>query len=457
MPVFYTHRSRNQAAKLCRRCIMKRYRQYILFPAVFAALAFVLYLLMVFSAAIPNTAIRKNMHSSAKLYMDTDRYAFAEDGFLKNVTDNHADQMWLNIGWNMGSGDPFRAALDTQYYDGEKFGTSAGLYLTVVKGQEANTDYTRYWHGTAGVLRILHLFANIRGIKTLSFLSLLLLIGNTLRILIHRGHWDLGLCVLASLFWVQAWNLRLSIEYLPCFLICFGLCPAFLGLERQGDLFLMLLSVVSGTLTAFFDFLTTETVTLLIPLIRVIAIRNRERRLSTPLSVMKLLVCCGLCWLLAYAGMFVLKWLLVSLATGENHFLSALDSAGQRVSGVVTVGQLRRKPGFLMAIAANFSALFSGSSRSEYRLVAGTLFCLILLAVLLYRFCHFRQKPRPGTAFILLLGSLVLLRYGFLANHSYLHAFFTYRALASTILSLLVAIALNLHTAKPGGHHGTWN
>ena len=429
---------------------MKRYRQYILYLAVFAALASALYLLMVFSAAIPNTAIKKNMHSSAKLYMDSDRYAFSEDGFLKNVTDNHADQMWLNIGWNMGSGEPFRSALDTRYYDGEDFGTTAGLYLTVTRGKAANADYTRYWHGTAGLMRILHLFTNIGVIKGLCFFCLLLLICNTVRVLVSSGHWDLGLCLLASLFWIQAWNLRLSMEYLPCFLICFGLCPAFLRLEKQGDFFLMLLCIVSGTLTAFFDFLTTETVTILIPLILVIAIRSKERRLSTPLSVMKLLVRCGLCWLLAYAGMFILKWILVSLATGENHILSALDSAERRVSGVVTVGQLRKKPGFLMAIAANLSALFSGSKRTEYRLVIGMLFCLILLAYLLYRFCHFREKLRPGTLFILLLGSMVLLRYGLLANHSYLHAFFTYRSLASTILAVLTAVTLNLHTTKPG-------
>jgi hypothetical protein len=155
-----------------RRHIMKRYRQYIFYLAVFAALASALYLLMVFSAAIPNTAIKKNMHSSAKLYMDSDRYAFSEDGFLKNVTDNHADQMWLNIGWNMGSGEPFRSALDTRYYDGEDFGTTAGLYLTVTRGKAANADYTRYWHGTAGLMRILHLFTNIGVIKGLCFFCL---------------------------------------------------------------------------------------------------------------------------------------------------------------------------------------------------------------------------------------------------------------------------------------------
>ena len=273
----------------------------------------------------------------------------------------------------------------------------------------------------------------------------------------YLSHWDLGICLLASLFWVQAWNLRLSVEYLPCFVICFGLCPAFLRLEKQGDIFLMLLAVICGTLTAFFDFLTTETVTILIPLILVVAIRSRERRLDNPLQLLKLLVRCGLCWLLAYAGMFAAKWILVSLATGENHLLPAIDSAGRRVSGVVTVGQFRKKPGFLMAIAANFSALFEGTSRAEYGPVIGTLICLIILIVFVYRINQVTQKPRPGTGFILLLGGVVLLRYGLLANHSSMHAFFTYRALVSTILAILAVMALNLHPIQKGGRRSKWN
>jgi len=436
---------------------MKRYRQHILYLAVFAALTLSLYLLMVVSAAIPNVVLQKNMRRSAKHYIDTERYAFAEDGVLQKVTDNHADQMWLNIGWNMEFGNPFLAALDTKYYDGEEFGTTAGLYLTVTRGKMANADYTRYWHGTAGVLRILHLFTDINGIKIIGMIGLILLIWRTVSILIHSGHWDLGICLLASLFWVQAWNLRLSVEYLPCFLICFGLCPAFLRLEKQGDIFLMLLAVICGTLTAFFDFLTTETVTILIPLILVVAIRSRERRLDNPLQLLKLLVRCGLCWLLAYAGMFAAKWILVSLATGENHLLPAIDSAGRRVSGVVTVGQFRKKPGFLMAIAANFSALFEGTSRTEYGPVIGTLICLIILIVFVYRINQVTQKPRPGTGFILLLGGVVLLRYGLLANHSYMHAFFTYRALVSTILAILAVMALNLHPIQKGGRRSKWN
>lgn len=436
---------------------MKLNARHIVYTGLFAALLLVLYLLLVFSAAIPNSAMIKNMLDSAEYIANEEPYVFSEDGKHQNVTDNLADQMWLNIGWHMGSGNPFVSALDTRYYDGEKYGPPVGLFLSVAQGHEANADYTRYWHGTAGLIRVLHLFTDIHGIKIVGMVCLVLTLLRTFWVLYRSGHWDIGLCLLISLLLVQVWNLRLSVEYQPCFLICFGLCPGFLRMERRGDFYLNLLAIVSGTMTAFFDFLTTETITILIPLILVIAIRSRECRLESPRKVLGMLLRCGICWTLAYLGAYVVKWGAVSLATGENHFLAAMDSVSQRVSGVVTEGNTHKMPGILMAIGSNFSVLFEGTTRTEYRMVISNLVVIVLLAIIVYRIYQVRQKLRPGTTFILMLGSVVLLRYGVLANHSYMHSFFTYRALVSTIFAVLVAMLINLQPRKRGGRRSNWN
>ena len=430
---------------------MKVKRRHIVYIAVFGVLLLLLYLLLAFTAAIPNSAILKRMHKSAYYYSNENSYVFSEDGRHQNITDNLADQMWLNIGWHMGTGNPFVSALDTRYYDGELYGPAVGLYMSVTRGHEANTGYTRYWHGTAGLIRLLHLFTDIHGIKTLGMVCLILLLSRTLWVLYRSGHWDIGLCLLASLLLVQVWNLRLSVEYQPCFLICFGLCPAFLRMERRGDFYLNLLAIVSGTMTAFFDFLTTETVTILIPLILVIAIRSREYRLGSPRKTFRMLLRCGLCWALAYLGTFVAKWCAVSLITGQNHFAAAMNSAGQRIGGVVTDGGTNKMPGMLMSIGSNFSVLFEGTTRTEYRMVISNLVVIVLLTIIVYRIYQVRQKLRPGTLFILMLGGVVLLRYSVLANHSYMHSFFTYRALASTIFAALVALLINLQPRKRGG------
>jgi ABC-type uncharacterized transport system permease subunit len=85
-----------------------------------------------------------------------------------------------------------------------------------------------------------------------------------------------------------------------------------------------------------------------------------------------------------------------------------------------------------------------------------TLIIIAVLIIVVYRIYRVRRKLRPGTGFLLMLGSVVLLRFGLLANHSYMHSFFTYRALASTILAILVAMLINLQSRKKGGR-SAWN
>ena len=164
-----------------------------------------------------------------------------------------------------------------------------------------------------------------------------------------------------------------------------------------------------------------------------------------------MLLRCGLCWALAYLGTFVAKWCAVSLITGQNHFAAAMNSAGQRIGGVVTDGGTNKMPGMLMSIGSNLSVLFEGTSRTEYRMVISNLVVIVLLTIIVYRIYQVRQKLRPGTLFILMLGGVVLLRYSILANHSYMHSFFTYRALVSTIFAALVALLINLQPRKRGG------
>ena len=114
-------------------------------------------------------------------------------------------------------------------------------------------------------------------------------------------------------------------------------------------------------------------------------------------------------------------------------------------------------PGMLMAIGSNLSVIFEGTSRTEYRMAVSNLLILASLIFVVYSIYRVRQKPRPGTFFILMLGSIVLMRFGLLANHSYLHSFFTYRALASTIMAVLVAMLINLQPKKKGGRKSNWN
>ena len=99
---------------------------------------------------------------------------------------------------------------------------------------------------------------------------------------------------------------------------------------------------------------------------------------------------------------------------------------------------------FFSSAIANLSVLFG----SETRIAGGRVFVgLLLTALLLLSVWYlFRSDKKASVAAYLLLGlgGLVLIRYLILNNHSYLHCFFTYRALVTPIFALGAAVYLNI-------------
>ena len=412
--------------------------------AVFWVLLGFLWLLLVGAAAIPNGALRKQMEKSALTYKEKEAFSFERGEKWNGISDNYADAILLNVSWNMGRGNPFLYALDTWYYSGETLGENAGLYLSVTEDMEPDTDYTRYWHGSAVFVRLFHLIMDVKGIKTVGFLAAMGLAAVTAAMLFARRHYDAGIGFLLSMGAVQIWNIGLSLEYEPAFVICFLLCPLYLWMERKGDNYLTCLSVTGGVLIAFFDFLTTETAVLLVPLILVIAVRTKEGRLGDGKESFCMSVWCGICWGLAYMGTFLVKWTAASLVTGENKFLAALSSAGERVGGTLPgehMDGLKRIP---MAVAANLTMMFCGEARVEIGRVAAAVAVSFLVLGSVFYLYYKKKGNGTGIRLILFLGSVVLLRYMVLSNHSYLHEFFTYRALMSPVLAVFLSLALSM-------------
>lgn len=416
---------------------MKKSRNILRHLGAFFGVLAALYALLFFSALIPNHALAQNMESSGSYFADQSYYP-NQNGRFQSIADNRADQLLVNIAWYMGEGNPLTAVIDTRYYNGENSALRAGLSQAVSRDLAPNTPYPQYWHGSAAFVRFAHLFTDTQGMKIIGLWLLCGLLLANVALLIRKGHWELGLCLVISLLSVQFGNLRLSITYQPCFFLCLGFCPAFILLERRGNSALTLLCVLSGAATAFFDFLTTETLPLLLPLILVVAIRAKEGRLAA--FPWRLLLSCGLCWGMAYVGAFVCKWALASLLTGQNHFATGLLAAGKRLDTAPDTSL----PPFLSGILANLSVFFGSSRRVDPGRVFWGLAVSAAVLALGYVWLKRAEPRRNGALAALLLGALVLVRFALLGNHSYLHEFFTYRALCATVMAVLTAFVLNI-------------
>lgn len=414
-------------------------KEILRYIGIFVVTLVGLWILLIGTAMIPNKKIQEKMSASAYSYGKTEAFAFCDESKWSGIADNYADSIWLNIAWYMGKGNPVYATLDTKYYDGEERGENYGLYLAVTdETTEANKEYTRYWHGTAGIIRVLHLFMDVNGIKNVGLCVAFLLAVILVIMLIIDKKIPLAIGFTLSLCAVEIWKIGLSIEYQPAFILCFLMSILYLRTEKKGDNRLVGLSVVGGVLTAFFDFLTTETMVLLVPLILVVVVRSMDGRLEELKKSVIWMAKCGAAWVLAYAGTFVTKWTFASLAAGKNQFLAAFSAVEERVAGpvedVIPGGVMGQS---FFAVISNVSVLFGAEARVDFKLVfigimlsAGVFFSLLYL---------FQKKERNKTAetLLLLLGSIVFFRYLVLGNQSYLHSFFTYRGLLSAILAFV--------------------
>ncbi|MBQ8176788.1 MAG: hypothetical protein IJ035_07140 [Oscillospiraceae bacterium] len=411
---------------------------------VFISVIAVLWGLLIISSCIPNSAIKENMTESALFYSDKDPFVFNEKGAYNSVSDNYADSILLNIVWNIKSNSPVVSSLDTKYYDGDEYGENWGLYQTI-NGMAPNTDYTRYWHGSVAFIRPLMIFTDVNGVKNISFTALVILIAVTLVLLIAQKHYFAAAALAASLVGIQFWNIRLSLEYIPAFMVCFFLCPLYIALEKKGDIFLTALSVAGGVMIAFFDFLTVETITLLVPLVLVFIIRTDDNRLGTFKENLLLTVKCGVCWGISYIMTFVTKWTAATVVTGENKFSTAFSAAGVRMYGEeeMPVGKQ-----IFAAIGANLSTLFGGTERIEpLKIIIGLLAAALICGGIFFML-EKKKKNIPLTLILLIISVIPYLRYMVLNNHSYLHEFFTYRAQITVIMCLCSMVWYNIELRK---------
>ena len=380
--------------------------------------------LLCLSFSVYGSATDSHMLSSAEVIAKEGKYPSLYS-WCHSWLDNYTDSLLLLEASHLSDSSPLDQSMQIYYGGIEDNEPTEILIMHYLDNQSFDHDqpYPRYWHGSVVLLRPLLAITDYHGIRVMNLICQSIL---TAAVCILAFLRDRRMLLPLLLTWAMLMPLTLwkSLQYSSCFYVMMAALLVLLLMRKEhltgrriSAFFLYI-----GIVTAYFDLLTYPIATfgtVAAVYVHLIHDRSMEDRLSR-------LIRAGFCWCMGYAGMWASKWLLSSLITGENVFADAFLQFSLRTSGTDYDGISR---------VALWEVLERNLDLFFFTPVA--LICLGLVIFLILR-----SKPLTWTnAFDIflpyfLIALLPVVWYTFASNHSYVHGFFTCKALSVTILSL---------------------
>ena len=311
--------------------------------------------------------------------------------------------------------------------------------------EEDMLTYPRYWHGYLLFLKPLLEILTVEEISILHgiLLSVLTLIVTALLCQKNRVlciPWIVFVLIMNPLVIVKSFT-QSSICYATLFAVIFILLKK-PHMERKK--YYAYVFLWTGMIVAFMDFLTYPLVAYAIPMIIVLTMENKKWK-----EYFSDIICYGITFLLGYAGLWIMKWILASIFTSENVILDGIYSVLHR-TGHGEAAEADALFGIVVspanALVRNLNAFLSKPTL----LVLGI--CILVFVLLCYRY---RREDRGRyiqnkalIANIGIIGILPILWYVVLYNHSALHPHLEWREWTISAFALLSIGTIILQTMK---------
>lgn len=406
--------------------------KYIL---VFLIVTVLLLGVLVLSAKIPKSAIKENMQESAIYLCEGELFGMVVENVNGSKIDRYADSILLAIAYQYDSDKPLTSVMWSSYYHTELYNENENLLAAVTYESEANQQYLRYWHGSNAIVRPLLTFFNLKEIYILNGVLLVLLIIGLFVILLKHKAYVPAVGIAFGLVLTSAWFVPFSLEYTWTYLLM--LLASMVGIQlmfkkrykAMGVFFL-----ICGMVTNYLDFLTTETLTLTVPLLLMLWVEHKQNGQENTKTSVHITGKTAVAWGFGYVGMWMMKWLIASIVLSENVMPYVSEHIGERIGGDLGIGLLQYIFG---AIWNNIKCLFP----FEYGVIgAFTGIALVIIPVYVGYVYYGKHINKKCVILYTLIGLIPYIRYAILHNHSYLHCFFTYRAQMATILAVVLIL-----------------
>lgn len=281
--------------------------------------------------------------------------------------------------------------------------------------------YARYWHGYQVFLRPLLISSSYQQIRLITTACFFILIFSCFYMLCKRTSFLCGMMFVISMISVKCLVIPVSLQYSNMFLLMlavFLIALLFYKQKRDWSVFFFLV----GSVTNFFDYLTTPLITLGIPLIVILLL---DAAVTKPIKQLSNVIRYSALWTVAYGVTWFTKWVLASLILKKDIIKDAMETIFFRVNGNEehTVSRIS-------AVKENIEVFVSG------RMLLIFVVIILLLVICVIR-AHKDWSVCISAVPVLFIGLYPYIWYVVLANHSQIHSLFTYRNQLLTVFAVL--------------------
>ncbi len=392
---------------------------------------------------LPIEPMKRNAQESIDIFEKEGPGYHMIDGIDASRLDNYTDSVMIGTAICEGENSPVVNALKTYHYKYEGK-TSFQSFLEYCNGGEDYQieEYSRYWQGYLVVLKPLLLLFNYSEIRLLNMILFVICVIKVIELMVKKGISNYITSFVMGIVFLMPITIMVSLGYAPIFyttiLSMWMLIKNYekwTSREKLGQFYLIV-----GIITSYSDFLTYPITTVGFLLVTNIILEQKEEN-SIKNAFLKLIEYAA-SWGVGYLGMWGMKWICASILLGENVLKDAILMVLYRTSS-----------------SSSDSGIMVSLSRSDglfanIKMINNEIFICLLIAFALYVIYRLIKQKRMSVHMnTVVCGSVVavfpFIWYLVITNHSYVHAWMTYKNLAITIYALSM-IGISLLEEKKG-------
>lgn len=429
---------------------MKIFLKYVLLYILLTTLMLGALFLVSF---IPKDLIRQNTKKTATIMNYEGEKIYFNSFGRKLYDDNSTDAIMINLTYTIDEENKLESIIKNRrnYIPGvtkevqadkvgnlpyEKQGSSkinqfsmTKELLKTVRGiEQTSFEYGRYWHGYIVVLRILLCLFDISIIRAITQITILFLL---ILLMYYLGK-NCGFRFSIALFFAFiatdcfTGSYMLQGKYVTIIAL---LVSIFIAKKKINSKNLNVWLFISGALTAYFDFLTTPLLSLLLPIVIYTAIYKDNNSFKKEIIKM---IKCFIAWGIGYLGLWATKWIISDLLYGTDIIKVSFTQIYYRVFGINNDDKIEIKN--IEALGKNIIVAINYLMITMYALS----FVWAIIKKIYYRKKGMFVSANKLPYYVCIIATLAW--YFIIAEHSHKHYFFTYKTMVIPLISTMFIV-----------------